>query len=435
MTINSAKIITESEQQPAKVKRRFSVVSRLAGSTALLATAVVLLAIIFSQAFQGNFFKGAFETPLEEWSTMMASRIGSDHEMAQAVAMRHQLWLVVSTEEGFFAYGPSGEPANHEQLQQQASQYRRINVAGPHGEQISIFMDGKRFARSQVPLLVGLIALLLVTIAVIYAFQLSQLRPLRWLRDGVDAVSRGDFSTRVPIVRQDEIGLVGQAFNHMTGRVEKMISNHEYLMADVSHELRSPLARIKVALEFLPEGDKRDSISRDVLQMEALISMLLEREQVRHRAEQPEKVTVDLVVMIREITHGFEQQSPGINLTGMPAGLDIQADPALLRVLVQNLIDNAVKFSLPDSRPIAISLNRDDDRVQLVIDDDGPGIPENEIERVFEPFVKLDPARGHRSGYGLGLNICQRIVQAHNGSIRFVSPAKRGAQVVVSLPA
>ncbi len=430
----SAGSVKKANRQQQRSKRRFSVISRLAGSTALLAAAVVLLAIVFSQTFQGNFFKGAFETPLEEWSTMMANRIGSDREMARSVAMRHQLWLVVFDEEKYFAYGPTGEPANHEQLQQQAARFRRIDVDGPHGEQISIFMDDKRFANSQLHLLAGLIVLLLVVIAVIYAFQLSQLRPLLWLREGVDSVSRGDFSVRVPVARQDEIGQVGQAFNHMTRRVEKMLSSHEQLMADVSHELRSPLARIKVALELMPHSDKRDAIARDVLQMESLTSALLERERIKNIADNGKLQSINLTDIVSEIVERYSQQPPGVVYTNPPASLNIQADTALISVLVQNLIDNAVKFSLTDSKPVEVRTHQHKDRVQLIIEDDGQGIASADMEKVFEPFVKLDLARGHRGGYGLGLNLCQRIADAVGGSIQLSAREGRGVRIEVLLP-
>jgi signal transduction histidine kinase len=112
----------------------------------------------------------------------------------------------------------------------------------------------------------------------------------------------------------------------------------------------------------------------------------------------------------------------------------LDADEPLIKVLLQNLVDNAVKFSLDDSSAVQVGLTQDGDRVTITIDDDGRGIPEDMADRVLEPFVKLDPSRGHRSGYGLGLNLCQRIVEAHSGSIRIEPREPRGTRVVVELP-
>ena len=105
-----------------------------------------------------------------------------------------------------------------------------------------------------------------------------------------------------------------------------------------------------------------------------------------------------------------------------------------MKVLLQNLIDNAVKFSTDDSGPVEVRLGRSEESITVSIDDDGRGIPEDMTERVLEPFVKLDPSRGHRSGYGLGLNLCQRIVQAHDGSIEIQPREPRGTTITVKLP-
>jgi len=131
---------------------------------------------------------------------------------------------------------------------------------------------------------------------------------------------------------------------------------------------------------------------------------------------------------------GFSGRAPGVLLAGSPDTLYVNADEALLKVLVQNLVDNAVKFSLDDSGPVEVRLVRGNESVSITIDDDGRGIPEDMSERVLEPFVKLDPARGHRSGYGLGLNLCQRIVKSHQGSIEIQSREPRGTRVLVTLP-
>jgi signal transduction histidine kinase len=232
----------------------------------------------------------------------------------------------------------------------------------------------------------------------------------------------------------DEVGQVARAFNHMTGRVEQMINDHDRLMADVSHELRSPLARIKLALEMLPEGDKREQIATDIREMEALTSALLERERIKIRTARPDYAEFDLVAMTRGIVDSFAGRTPGVVLAESPEALNIQADEALLRMLLQNLVDNAVKFSLDDSGPVEVRLARGEESVTVSTDDDGRGIPEDMTDRVLEPFVKLDPSRGHHSGYGLGLNLCQRIVQAHDGSIEIKSRVPRGTSVIVELP-
>lgn len=414
---------------------RSSLISRFALSTALLAATLIVLATIFFHFLRGDLFMDSFSAPLEEWASSMAAMITADPEMASAVAKNHQIGLIIHSDDGVLAFAPGGEPIDPDVLLRHAVGFRQIQING-HGQQsFSFYLDRKDFSRPRYSLLGGLVALLLITVGFVYYVQASQLKPLRWLRDGVDAVSKGDFSTRVPVVRKDEIGHVAQAFNTMTQRVEQMINDHDRLMADVSHELRSPMARIKVALELLPESKMRGEITRDVREMEALTSVLLERERVRNRTQRLDMERIDLVPLLREVVRGFAKRPPGVVCQNVPDQLTANADAALIKVLVQNLVDNALKFSLQDSKAVKVSLRRDGDEVLLSVEDDGPGIPAEEADRVLEPFVKLDPARGHRSGYGLGLNLCQRIVQAHKGTISIGPGEVRGTMIEVRWPA
>ena len=422
----------------AKTQPGSSLLMRFATSTALLAVAVVLIAIIFFHAIRGDIFEAAFQSPLKEWSATVAGHIGSDPTRAQGVARTHKVGIIITTADGRFAFGPDGEPADADELLEDTSRFRRIDVHIQHGTQVqqlrySFMLDKEQFDDDRNPLLISLVVLLLITIGLAYAIQLHLLRPLKWLRSGVDAVSGGDFSTRVPVVRNDEIGKVARSFNQMTGRVQQMMDDRERLLADVSHELRSPLARIKVALELLPEGDKRDSIAQDIREMESLTTVLLEREQIRNQASQATCARVNLVTIAAEVIDGFNNTPPGVHLNVPPQSLDINGDEALVKILIQNLVDNAVKFSLPDSKPVEVSLLETDEGVQIIVDDDGPGIPADLAEKIFDPFVKLNPARGHRAGYGLGLNLCQRIVQAQSGNIEIQQREPRGTRVLLNL--
>ena len=416
------------------MKTPSSLISRFAASTAIFAAAIVVLAYLSFHAIRGDIFQDSFESPLEEWSTYIAGRIGEDPKIAQFAARNHRMGVLLTTREGVYAFGPDGKPVTPEFLAENHSNVRTILVQGHGGIGYSFYLSDSDASGSNQSVLWFLIGGLLFLVGVVYVVQLSQLRPLRWLKDSVEKVSAGDLSTRAPVVRMDEVGQVARAFNHMTERVEQILNDHDRLMADVSHELRSPLARMKVALEMLPEGNKREQIATDIREMEALTSALLERERIKNRTAQPDRAEVDLATMARGVVDSFVGRTPAIVLAGSPEAMSVQADEALLKVLLQNLLDNAVKFSLEDSRPIEVRLARGEKVITICIDDDGRGIPEDMTERVLEPFVKLDPSRGHRSGYGLGLNLCQRIVEAHSGSIRIEARKPRGTRVVVELP-
>ncbi len=411
-----------------------SLFSRIAASTAVLAAAIVVLAYFSFHAIRGDIFQDSFESPLDEWSAFLAGHIGQDPAKAQLAARNHEMGVVLTTKDDTFAFGPDGRATTPERLADHFPHARMIIVQGHGDMQISFYLDENAAAGTGTVRLWALMGGLLFLLGVVYVAQLSQLRPLRWLKAGVDKVSDGDLSTRVPVVRMDEIGQVGRAFNRMTERVERMIEDHDRLLADVSHELRSPLARIKVALEMLPEGEKREQIAKDIREMEGLTSALLERERIKGRAARPSREEVDLVAATKAVISGFNGRAPGIELVASPESLVFTGDEALLKVLMQNVFDNALKFSLEDSTPVEVSLLEGGAGVSIIVDDDGVGVPSDMSDRVLEPFVKLDPSRGHRRGYGLGLNLCQRIVQAHAGDIRIEPREPRGTRVVITLP-
>ena len=411
-----------------------SLFSRIAASTAAHAVAIVVLAFFSFHAIRGDIFQDSFESPLDEWSAFLAGHIGQDPAKAQAAARNHEMGVVLTTKEDTYAFGPDGRATTPDHLAEHFPHARTIIVQGHGHRQTSFYLNESAAAGTGSVRLWGLIGGLLFLMGVVYVVQLSQLRPLRWLKEGVDKVSDGDLSTRVPVVRMDEIGQVGVAFNRMTEHVEQMIDDHDRLLADVSHELRSPLARIKVALEMLPEGKKREQIARDIREMEGLTSALLERERIKGRVARPHRDSVDLVAAAKAVISGFKGRGPGIELVASPESLVVTGDEALLKVLMQNVFDNALKFSLQDSARAEVRLRKDGTGVSILVDDDGTGVPADMSNRVFEPFVKLDPSRGHRRGYGLGLNLCQRIVQAHAGDIRIEPREPRGTRVVITLP-
>lgn len=411
-----------------------SLFSRFAASTAALAAAIVVLAYVSFHGIRGDIFQDSFESPLDEWSAFLAGRIGQDPDIAQAAARNHQMGVVLTTKDGTFAFGPDGRATTPEDLADHLTHARTIVVHGHGDMRTSFYLNESVAAGTGTVRLWASIGGLLFLLGVVYVVQLSQLRPLRWLKEGVDKVSEGDLSTRVPVVRMDEIGQVGRAFNRMTERVERMIDDHDRLLADVSHELRSPLARIMVALEMLPEGEKREQIARDIREMEGLTSALLDRERIKGRAAQPHREDVDLVALAEEVISGFKGRAPGIELVAAPQSLVVTGDEALLKVLMQNVFDNALKFSLEDSAHAEVRLLENEAGASVIVDDDGSGVPADMSDRVLEPFVKLDPSRGHRRGYGLGLNLCLRIVQAHAGDIRIEPLEPRGTRVVITLP-
>jgi len=280
--------------------------------------------------------------------------------------------------------------------------------------------------------------LLLMIVGVVltaYWFQKRLLRPVQMLGDGVARMSAGQLDVVLPEVTYDELGTLTTAFNQMVSRVKEMIHARDQLLLDVSHELRSPLTRMKVALALLPEHDNKANLEADVKEMETMISELLELERLRtphglHKQKQ------DVVPMVREIAQLFENRTPGVHLIAHPGTIFANVDGEKLRTVLRNLLDNAFKYSLPDSQPVILSVSENQDSVVIRVQDDGQGIPEAQMANIFEPFFRIDPSRSKKTGgYGLGLSMCKRIIEAHGGTILTTNDAARGASFAVTIPA
>lgn len=279
--------------------------------------------------------------------------------------------------------------------------------------------------------------LLLMIVGVVltaYWFQKRLLRPVRSLGDGVARMSAGQLDVVLPQVTHDELGTLTTAFNQMVSRVKEMIHARDQLLLDVSHELRSPLTRMKVALALLPEDDNRANLEADVKDMERMISELLELERLRtpHGLRQQKQ---DVVPIVREIAQQFENRAPGVHLIARPETVFANVEYEKLRTVLRNLLDNAFKYSLPDSQPVILSIFESREWVVIRVQDDGQGIPEGQQANVFEPFFRIDPSRSKKTGgYGLGLSMCKRIVEAHGGTIQIESNSRRGVSFILMIP-
>ena len=274
-------------------------------------------------------------------------------------------------------------------------------------------------------LLMLLLATMVTIVIITYTVLRGLLRPLRTLGEGVARLSEGELDVVVPNRTRDEFGALTQAFNEMAQRVSAMIRARDQLLLDVSHELRSPLTRLRVALELLPESSDRARIQREVVEMEAMIAELLELERLRD-GRALRLAEHDLTAVVREVASRFDRVEIE---TSAPSILAFDAEK--MRTVVTNLLGNAVKYSLPDSEPVRVSVTGN----AIVVEDDGPGIPEADLPSIFDPFFRVNRSRAKTpDGYGLGLSICKRIVEAHGGTITATPRHPRGTTFTVTLP-
>ncbi len=304
-----------------------------------------------------------------------------------------------------------------------------------HGPGRIIFISSFTFAHERIG---GghfvILVLMLTGIVVLTWLVLSRiLRPLKWLSTGVEQVSGGNLEHRLPESRRDEFGDLSSAFNTMTERISHMLTNRERLLLDVSHELRSPLTRMNVAMEFLPEGKARDTIKADVREMEQMIMEILETERLRNSGKDVKMQEVNMTELVHETADIFSGQAPGIKTVRIDKDLRCMADRELTVIVIKNLFTNALKYSQEDVKPVEVSAFRETDRIVITIKDYGEGIPAEDLPHIFEPFYRVDKSRSRRTGgYGLGLSLCKTIMDAQGGKIEVRSTHGKGTEAKLS---
>ncbi|MCA1584089.1 MAG: HAMP domain-containing histidine kinase, partial [Acidobacteria bacterium] len=308
-------------------------------------------------------------------------------------------------------------------------------VSGPTGgTYLFAWNFGRRMGAAHAAALTLLLLVIAAVVLTAHAVLKRLLRPLRVLSDGVVRLSEGQLDVRLANRTRDEFGRLTDAFNRMVGRVREMIGARDHLLLDVSHELRSPVTRMKVALELLPDDEQRTRMAADVVEMERMIAELLEFERLRD-GRGLRTARQDLMPLLRDVAESFHNRPPGVCIVSTSRELQVDVDGEKIRVVLRNLLENAAKYSLPTSRPVEISAAQNADAAVIRVTDDGVGVPEGDLERVFEPFFRVDRSRSRSTGgYGLGLSICKRVMEAHGGSIAVERQAGRGTSFVLTFP-
>lgn len=261
-----------------------------------------------------------------------------------------------------------------------------------------------------------------------------QVRPLQWIREGAARFKEGDLDYRIPDKRGDDLGELARDINSMADEVNEMLEAKRQLLLAISHELRSPLTRTKVALEFIEDEKARDDICADVQEMEGLIADLLETERLNTRHSKLNVSPVDAWELVRRtMADAFPEAGGRIELSLPADELICDWDVTRTRLALKNLVENALRHSPPSARVTVAG--RAGDPVQIRIIDRGEGIAEADLARVTEPFYRADPARSRSTGgFGLGLYLARLVAEAHGGSLALTSEAGQGTVATLSLP-
>jgi signal transduction histidine kinase len=284
------------------------------------------------------------------------------------------------------------------------------------------------------PSQVTLVVLISFLVILFFTFIATRriLAPLKSLEKGVREVTAGNLDFQLPIDSRDEFGKIEASFNHMTSEVRKMIRSKEQLLLDVSHEFRTPLNRINIALNV--DSDERESIRRAVAEIEAMIAELLETARMDDSRGAIKKAPRDLFLLLRDLVNNYEGIRPGVGLFSSVPSLVVDIDAPRLRIALQNLIGNAVKYSSKQERPVEVSLKVKSGKVIVAVKDFGIGISEKDQAVIFEPFYRVGESRDRDTGgYGLGLSLANKIILAHGGVLKVQSELGKGTTFSLEL--
>ncbi|HTS62420.1 MAG TPA: ATP-binding protein [Candidatus Acidoferrales bacterium] len=270
------------------------------------------------------------------------------------------------------------------------------------------------------------------------AFYLT--RPVRRLQRAVERFGRGDLAARSGSVRQDELGELARTFDRMAGRIETLLAAERRLLLDISHELRSPLARLGVAIELARSGDNPEPalnrIQKESDRLNALVGQLLQVTRAEGDPASLRRDPVRLDELVEQLVDdsAIEAQSRGCAVKyGAHEPVTVAGDAELLRRAVENVIRNAIRHA-PQDTAVEVKLARSNGRVVVDIRDRGPGVPDEALPRLFDPFYRVETDRNRTSGgIGLGLSIARRAVELHRGHIR-ARNAQPGLEVELDLP-
>lgn len=273
--------------------------------------------------------------------------------------------------------------------------------------------------RFYAPLAMGLIVVMFFTVlAVRYAA-----RPLAVLAAAAERLGRDVAAEPVPETGPREVQAAAHAFNEMQTRIKRFVDDRTQMIAAISHDLRTPITRLKLRAEFIDDEEQRGKMLVDLDEMETMIASTLAfaRDDV---AREPRRV-VDLAALLAELAGDF-----GATYTG-PDSLCVQAGPSGLKRAFANLLDNA-RIYAEDAQ---VSLTEADGNIIVTIEDNGPGIPEGELERVFAPFYRLEASRNRETGgTGLGLATARSAIRAHGGDITLANRPGGGLHATITLP-
>ena len=221
----------------------------------------------------------------------------------------------------------------------------------------------------------------------------------------------------------------------MTSKIKGLLDSKRQLLLDVSHELRSPLTRMRVALEFIQDDQPKKQLKNDIDDLEELVAELLENERMLHGFHELQLEEVDIITMLKKLCVEHEAIAPGVDFYALQPEILLRMDRISILAAFRNLLENALKYSSHQQKPVEVRISQNNGNLIISFKDYGIGIEEKELQRIFEPFYRVDKSRQRKTrGYGLGLSVAEKAIKAHGGELKVLSKIDQGTMLTVSLP-
>lgn len=310
-----------------------------------------------------------------------------------------------------------------------AHKWIEIRVQMPDGVLSALSPERRLYSFTSYLFIIWMLGSAMVLLSIATLFMRNQIRPIRRLAIAADAFGKGRDMGDFKPEGAAEVRQAAQAFIVMRDRIRRQITQRTEILAGVSHDLRTPLTRMKLQLAMMPDLAEVEELKADVVDMQVMIDGYLSF--ARGDGEE-ETQAVDLSLLLAEVAGNARREGAALTLAPGPAdNLVLPLRLHAMRRCLANLIGNAGRYG----KRVWVSLESHGDHVEIVIDDDGPGIPEDQREAVFRPFQRLEPSRNQKTGgVGLGLTIARDIARRHGGDVLLRDSPFGGLRAVVRLP-
>jgi len=277
-----------------------------------------------------------------------------------------------------------------------------------------------------------LFALLASILLMLYLSIRRLFSPIREISQHLKKIGTGQLDLPIEIKGTGELVQLAQGINDMTVDIQSMLENKAGLLLAISHELRSPMTRMRINLELLDDEDKRLVLIQDLREMEELVAAILESERLNKRQAKLNRCHFDIAELVNSV---IEQHFSSFLISKDLPSIMVNLDATRIKLLARNLLDNACRYSLGTDKAVEVKLRCEENSLVFIVVDRGPGVAAEDLTHLTEPFYRTDGARQRKTGgYGLGLYLCRLIAEAHDGELHLESELGRGMAVVVRIP-